>query len=147
MLKLVTTTLVVSAFALGTGVPAAVAIEPIHLTVGQMDTITAGRVVSTSTANSVIARAIGGDGGDGGDGGGGGVADSTGGPGGGGAGGGGGATGAGGSGTGGAGGAGGTAIGGLGGLGGPGGPGGTAVATAVGVLVLLPSCVGVCSGR
>jgi hypothetical protein len=144
MVKLVTTTLLVSAFALGAVNSTAVAMGPIQLTVDQMDAITAGQVDPTTTMDSVIATAIGGDGGDGGDGGTGGAADAAGGAGGGGAGGGGGAAGAGGSGTGGAGGDGGIAIGGLGGSGGPGGPGGAAVATAVGIAVVLPSCVGVC---
>jgi hypothetical protein len=141
MMKLVVSTVMVSAFALGAGTPA-VATEPIELTEVQMDTITAGQVIPDLT---VIAISRGGDGGVGGDGGTGGAAGSGGGDGGGGSGGDGGGTGTGGSGEGGDGGDGGTSTGGSGGTGGTGGPGGPSVATAVGTLVVLPACVGVCA--
>ncbi len=131
-------TLVASALVWGAVSSAAIADEPIKLTDAQMDTLTAGQV---GTTPDVIATAIGGAGGAGGAGG---DAGATGGAGGGGFGGSGGTGGGGGGGQGGSGGAGGFALGGPGGPGGLGGPGGPAVATAVGVSVTLPSCVGIC---
>jgi hypothetical protein len=107
----------------------------------QLGAITAGQTVTRPLA---VATAIGGPGGSGGSGGAGGTASSPGGVGGSGfsfAG----SGGQGGTGQGGNGGSGGVAIAGFGGSGGPGGPGGPAVATAVGVSVVLPSCIGVCS--
>jgi hypothetical protein len=135
--------LLVCTLALGVVTSAAIAEEPIQLTEGQMDAVTAGQVTQT-----VIARAIGGAGGAGGSGGTGGAGNAGGGAGGAGAGGGGGGggnAGSGGAGQGGSGGSGGVATGGFGGSGGSGGPGGPGIATAVGVLVVLPPCVGVCS--
>jgi hypothetical protein len=132
MVKLMLGALVVSGLALGAVTSTAIGQEPIQLTEFQMDAVTAGQVIPTSTSIS-ISRLPGGAGGAGGGGGSGGAAEAGGGSGG---------TGGDTGGGGGAGGAGGIAIGGLGGPGGPGGPGGVSIAASV----VLPSCVGLCGG-
>jgi hypothetical protein len=139
--KVIVRTLLVSGLALGTLTSTAIAKEPIRLTDVQMDTVTAGQVAPSLNVTATATGGAGGAGGAGGPGGAGGsIFDSASG----------GAGGTGGlGGGGGPGGGGGTiadsANGGPGGTGGPGGPGGPAIATAVGVSVKLPSCVGICA--